>query len=116
MFKVGEMVKYNVGSKVNPNYIEATVREIYPNGSFELNNGHTFNSEGVHYDWDSQMMNRDGERVKLEKLTCSECSYAKQDFVGDMYPEFHCEKQNSIDIIKLDFQGYPSNEEGCNVE
>ena len=68
MFKVGDKVKYNVGSKVNPKYFEASVREIYPNGSFKLTNGHTFNSKGYHYDWDSQMMNRDGERVKLELL------------------------------------------------
>jgi len=70
MFKVGEMVKYNVGSKVNPNYMEALVREIYINGHVELNNGHTFNSEGLHYDFTSrnQMMNSDGERVKLERV------------------------------------------------
>jgi len=46
-------------------------------------------------------------------MTCNECEYAKQDFVGDMYPEFHCEKPNSMEIIKLDFMGYPSDKEGC---
>jgi len=70
MFKVGEKVKYNVGSKVNPNYYESSVREVYQNGHVELNNGHTFNSEGFHYDFsgNSQMTNHDGERVKLERV------------------------------------------------
>jgi len=68
MFKVGDNVKYNIGSKDNPNYIKTTVKEIYLNGHVRTNNGHTFNSERLHYGSCTQMMNKDRERVKLELL------------------------------------------------